>query len=278
MVKFIADIGSNHNGNIKRLFELIHIAKNIGCWGVKIQLFQADKLIHKPSFSEEFYKTVKKRELPRDWIPEIKNRCEMNDLKFGATPFDMEAIQDMKAYVDFVKISSFDIERHDLIKSAASLLKPIMISTGMISDAIELIVVKNIIQELNNDYTFLHCVSKYPTRLNEVNLENIISMIKYVGLDKVGYSDHTTNEIAIYESINYNAKVIEFHLDNGDEQGFEADYGHCWKPQHIARVIENVNNLSSMLKKGYATKEELSQRADPFDGLRPMREMRSNNV
>ncbi|MHA2179829.1 MAG: N-acetylneuraminate synthase family protein [Promethearchaeota archaeon] len=274
MIKFIADIGSNHNGDLNRLTDLIYIAKNVGCWGIKVQLFQLDKLLHKPSFTDDILHRVKMSQLPREWLPEIKNKCEIVDINFGATPFDMEAVKQMRPYVDFVKISSFDIDRKDLIEEAAKLNKPIFISTGMIKRAQQLIGIKNLLKIVNEKHCFLHCVSKYPTKLEECYLENIFRIAQYVSFNHIGYSDHTTNEIAIYEAINYGARVIEFHLDIGDDKGYENGFGHCWKPKDIERVIKNVNAIDSIRRECWPTDEELNQRADMNDGLRPMKEAR----
>jgi len=43
-IKFIADIGSNHNQDFGRCKSLIDVAKDAGCWGVKFQLFDTEKL------------------------------------------------------------------------------------------------------------------------------------------------------------------------------------------------------------------------------------------
>ena len=44
MVKFIAEVSSNHNGDLKRCLKFIETAKDCGCDGVKFQLFKIDEL------------------------------------------------------------------------------------------------------------------------------------------------------------------------------------------------------------------------------------------
>ena len=45
--KIIAEIGSNHNGNLKRCFQIINKAKELGFYAVKFQLFKINKLYSK---------------------------------------------------------------------------------------------------------------------------------------------------------------------------------------------------------------------------------------
>jgi N-acetylneuraminate synthase len=77
----------------------------------------------------------------------------------------------------------------------------------------------------------------------------------------------------------WGAKVIEFHLDL-DGKGEEFGAGHCWLPDQIAEVIRDVKK--GFVADGNGVKEPVPSessdrlwRADPSDGLRPMKEIRS---
>ena len=45
--KFIAEIGSNHNRNLKRIYKLIKKAKELEFYAVKFQFFKIEKLYSK---------------------------------------------------------------------------------------------------------------------------------------------------------------------------------------------------------------------------------------
>ena len=47
MTKFISEISSNHNGNLKRSLKMIKLSADIGFDIVKFQLFKIDKLFVK---------------------------------------------------------------------------------------------------------------------------------------------------------------------------------------------------------------------------------------
>lgn len=270
MVKFIADIGSNHNQDLERIERLIIMANYASCWGVKFQLFKAEKLWH-----ESYKKNIeisKERELPIEFIPKIKAMCHEWNLKFICTPFDMESVDILEPYVDIFKISSFDILRYDLIEKCMKTGKPLIISTGL-SNEYERLGLYSFVDQ--NDYdkktTILHCVSKYPTEAHECNL-HVIEQIRDAGFF-AGWSDHTVDEGVLYKAIELGSDIIEFHMDLEDCQGWEFEHGHCWTPLKIKNVTLNVfvGDLAYFCANKFPTDEERLMRADPCDGLRPMK-------
>lgn len=271
MTMFIADIGSNHNKDLNRCKELIRQAKEIGCWGVKFQLFEAEKLYHY-YFSDKIAK-MKEWELPTEFLSKLKNICQNYDIKFGITPFDIGSAKRACLYVDFFKISSYDILRLDLISECST--KPLIISTGGATME-EVQKVSDLFWNRPNYVpVFLHCVSEYPTKPEEVNLIRM-EQLKTLGYP-VGWSDHTVEEGVIYQAIARGAEVIEFHLDLEDGLGYESCVGHCWTPDEMQRVIYNIRIASvadGCLGNQGIDKQKIenmrSWRADPLDGLRPM--------
>lgn len=280
-IKFIADIGSNHNQDLCRIRKLIETAKEVGCWAVKFQLFKADKLYapgHIP-------KGLKENELNPDWIRNIRNICNDIDIKFGCTPFDLEAIDIIIPYVDFIKISSFDILRLDLIEKCAQTKLPIHISTGL-SNFVELQQAYDIIKKYTNNIIIYYCVSKYPSRIKDIvinklkhiNLINIIDLYKNNKIMK-GYSDHSVNSLVINCASVYDIEYIEVHFDLKDKQGNEYKYGHCWIPKELQKTIESSKIIKQLIN-NKENQDEIEllrlQRAD-IDGLRPMKKIRKIN-
>ena len=96
----------------------------------------------------------------------------------------------------------------------------------------------------------------------------------------VGWSDHTVNPGVINRAINkWGAEVVEFHMDLEGE-GDEFNAGHCWLPNQISKVIKQVKDgLSAdgdgIKKPAVSEKSDRLWRADPVDGLRPLKSLRS---
>ena len=280
MTKFIAEVCSNHNRNLKRCISFIDTAANINCYSIKFQLFKIDKL-----FSPEILKKSKKHrdrmkwELPEEFIPNIAERCFKKKIKFSCTPFYLDAVKKLKDYVDFFKISSYDILRNDLLEACAKTKKPVIISTGMASFK-EIKNAYNCLKKANcKKITILHCVSNYPTDIQNCNL-GTIKKIKDKFKCNVGWSDHTKNYEILLRTINkWKVDTIEFHLDL-DGKGNEFNMKHCWLPSEILPVIRCANGpyfYDKVKSDSFNKNEQIEKnwRSDPSDGLRPLKKLRS---
>jgi len=282
-IKFVADIGSNHNRNFARCLKLIDAAKDMGCWGVKIQIFQADKLYAKGYIPNDFERQI----FPISWTYKVADYCKQKNIKFGGTPFDLEAARTLNYYADFMKISSFDILRLDLIKACIQPNKELIISTGMaIPEEIlntRKLINKNIL--IPKHIYYLHCISDYPTKPEDCKLGNIKALKNLFNYHeyyntKVGWSDHTQDINTLYKAQMQGAEMIEFHIDLDDQLGYESINGHCYTPKMMGKTIYNILKIESTIDIQYwnpLTPEMINKRnfrADPADGLRPMRKIR----
>ena len=288
-VEFIAEISSNHNQNLQRSLRFIDESARIGCDGVKFQLFKVEEL-----FSPEVFVAkpeVKKRkqwELPLDFLPELSDRCHHHNMKFGVTPFYLQAVEELFQFVDFYKIASYELLWSDLLRACAETKKPVIVSTGMATmDEINS-AVKVLRTSRCKDLTLLHCVSGYPAPPHQCNLAAINTIRQAFCCSDlndnqaiaVGWSDHSVNPGVVYRAIHrWGAKVIEFHLDL-DGTGEEYETGHCWLPESIKDVIDDVKTGISSDGNGVKSPVPIEEsdrkwRADPLDGLRPLRSMRA---
>lgn len=281
MIEFIAEVSSNHSRDLDRCFDFIDASASVGCSAVKFQLFRLREL-----FSAEalrFKPTLLSREdweLPAAFLPELAARCHERGVQFSCTPFYIGAVAELEPYVAFYKIASYELLWDDLLAACAMTGKPIILSTGMAT----IPEIQHAVEILKNhgcaSPTLLHCTSAYPTPYQEANLAAIATLRKETGCE-VGWSDHTVEPAVIQRAIHHwGAKVIEFHLDL-DGKGEEYASGHCWLPHQIGAVISDVQK--SLVADGNGVKEpvpsELSDRmwrADPTDGLRPLKEIRAS--
>ena len=278
---FVAEVSSNHAQDIDRCYEFIDVAANIGCDAVKFQLFKIDKLFSiEARTAQPKLNDRKAWELPLHFLPYLKKRCIEKGIQFGCTPFYIEAVTELEPYVDFYKIASYELMWHELAIKCVSTKKPLVISTGMATlDEIDS-AVEAIRNAGCNDLTILSTISGYPTPVQECNLA-FISEIKKRYEVKAGWSDHTTNIGVLARAAHaYDASMIEFHLDI-DGQGDEFKTGHCWLPVKIQNAIEIIRDgfLASGSKNktlGGSEIDDRDWRADPSDGLRPLKKIRKN--
>jgi sialic acid synthase SpsE len=282
-VKFIAEVSSNHAKDLSRAKAFIAAAAQAGADAVKFQLFKIDQLFA-PEILERSaeHRARKAWELPVEFLPELKKECGRHGLAFSCTPFYLKAVAELEPHVDFFKIASYELLWTDLLKEVGATLKPVVLSTGM-STMPEIRLAVQALESVGaRDITLLHCVSAYPTTINECNLASIETMRTATGLP-VGWSDHTREPAVIERAVHrWGASTVEFHIDI-DGQGAEYRAGHCWLPQEIAPVIERIRRGEQAdgryLKA--PTEAELPDRlwrADPSDGLRPFKQIREQWV
>lgn len=279
MVKFIAEVSSNHAQDIDRCKEFVRVAAKSGFDSVKFQLFKIDELFTQDviTASKEHAKR-RKWELPVEFLPIIKEECIKNNIKLGITPFYIDAVKESIEYVDYFKIASYEILWLELIEKCALTGKPVIFSTGMA----EMHEIENayntLIKNKCSDISILHCTSAYPTPPDEVNL-SAIETIRKKFQTKIGWSDHSNNESVVISSVlRWGAEIVEIHLDL-DGNGEEFAPGHCWLPDSASRIIDICKSADMYSGSGLKVPvpSELNDRdwrADPSDGLRPLKIIR----
>lgn len=279
---FVAEVSSNHHRDLNRCLRFIDTAAEVGCDSIKFQLFRIEELFASEILEKSSVLRARKEwELPVEFLPFLTSRCRELRMQFSCTPFYLQAVEELLPYVDFYKIASYELLWNDLLAACASTRKPVVLSTGMatmdeIGGAVE------ILRSGCNDLTLLHCVSGYPSPVNESNLAAIETLADEFNC-KIGWSDHSVSPAVIYRAVHrWNASMIEFHLDL-DGDGDEFKMGHCWLPDQIKQVIALVED--GFISDGHSDKKptpaelpDRDWRADPADGLRPLKKLRQQWV
>jgi len=281
MVKFIAEVSSNHSRDIERCYRFIEASAKAGCEAVKFQLFRIDQLFApKILASSEAHRRRRQWELPLEFLPMLAQHSRACGIEFCCTPFYLEAVSELEPHVDFYKIASYELLWDELLAACAATGKPVVLSTGMATMEEILHAVDVLKRNGCAAPTLLHCTSAYPTPYQDANLAAIDTLRQATGCE-VGWSDHTVEPGVIHRAIHrYGARVVEFHLDL-DGQGDEYAAGHCWLPEQIGRVITDVSHALGADGDGIKAPvpSELPDRlwrADPSDGLRPMKAIRES--
>jgi sialic acid synthase SpsE len=278
--RFVAEVSSNHNGDLQRALKFVEVSASCGFSAVKFQLFEVDKLFS-PEALSAFPKLSQRQkwQLPSEFIPPLAERAHLLGLQFSCTPFDLESADFLAPYVDFYKIASYELLWHDLIEVCSKKGVPLVLSTGM-ANLEEIDAAVGLVRERypETELTLLHAVSSYPAPVQECNLA-AISSLRDRFRTNVGWSDHTVSPSVILNSVlRHQASMVEMHIDL-DGKGFEFESQHCWLPDSAKSVIESVRMALSADGNGLkaptpAEIPDRNWRADPKDGLRPLMEIR----
>ncbi len=286
MTQFVSEVSSNHEQDMKRCLKFINASANIGCDAVKFQLFKVEELFAPEILSKSpVHRARKAWELPEEFLPALSRYAHEKNMQFACTPFYLKAVEILFPFVDFYKIASYELLWHDLLAECAQTGKPVVIATGMASMDEVKAAVEVLEKNKCRDLTLLHCVSAYPVPPEDCNLAAIDTLRREFGL-KTGWSDHSVNPLVIHRAVHhFKADMIEFHLDI-DGKGAEFSAGHCWLPEDMRQTIESICNAQPskdwVLADGNGRKQpvaselhDLQWRADPEDGLRPFKSVRS---
>ncbi|HXC55533.1 MAG TPA: N-acetylneuraminate synthase family protein [Rhizomicrobium sp.] len=277
---FIAEASSNHDRDLGRALAFVDAAAEAGCDAVKFQLFKIDRMFAPEILSRSAkHRARKEWELPLAHLAPLAERCLARGIQFSCTPFYLEAVAELRPFVSFYKVASYELLVTPLLEACAATGKPVVLSTGM-ATMDEIAAAATVLKRAGAaDITLLHCVSAYPTPAAEANLAAIAAIREATGC-KTGWSDHTRRPAVIERAVHrWGAAAVEFHLDL---EGAGAEYaaGHCWLPGEIAPVIARIRE--SLVADGAGFKgpqpSELADRdwrADPADGMRPLRSVRA---
>ncbi len=260
-VLIIAEVGINHNGNLKTALKLIEKAKKAGADIVKFQTFNSSKIasdkaelvdyqkdnIHKKNQKE----MLQALELSDNDIEQIIFKCNDVGIEYLTTAFDDESLskiskQSLKRY----KIPSGEITNLPYLRKIASFGKPIIMSTGM-SDLKEVLWALDKLIEggsSKENITILHCTSEYPCPLESVNLRAMKTLYNNFKTD-IGYSDHTLGiEVAI-AAVGMGAKIIEKHITL-DKNMIGPDHKASIEPYEFKKMVESIRIIEKSLGDG----------------------------
>jgi N-acetylneuraminate synthase len=250
----IAEIGSNHNGDMNLCDRLIDAAAETGAHAVKFQSWTDKSLIAKEEYDRNTEYSDKKKhfgtlremvtayQFTSDQHVQAKARCAERGIAFCSTPFSAEEIDLLESLdVPFFKIASMDVVHLPLLRYVARKRRPILISTGMATLGEIEQAVDTVRSEGNDQIVLLHCVSIYPPEYETIHLRNM-EMLQRAFDCPVGFSDHTLGTAIPLAAIALGACVIEKHftLDQHMEGWDHAISANPEQMQTIAREGKNV--------------------------------------
>ena len=255
----VAEISANHCGKIEIAKKLIKCAKINNADAVKLQTYKANTMtinsrnknfIIKKGLWKNYslWDLYDKAHTPWAWHKELFNYAKKLKIKIFSTPFDETAVDFLeKLNCPFYKISSFEMNDIPLIKKVCQTRKPIIISTGTASLK-EINTTYNAAKKFGaKDITLLYCVSKYPSKIEDFHMNNIMIMKKKFKC-RIGFSDHSTNNLVACSAVAAGAEIVEKHiaLDN-QKNGLDIEFS--LKGKQIKIFKNDIINIYKMFTK-----------------------------
>ncbi len=217
----IAEIGQNHNGEVRLAKKLIDMAVDCGANAVKFQKRDIPSELTKEAFDKpydnpnSFGKTYGEHrmflELNESQHLELKEYAQAKGITYFCTPCDVPSVELLERIdCPFYKVASRDVTNIPLLEALSKTGKPIIISTGMASlDDIDEAL--KVMQPKKNKFAILQCTSEYPCSLENVNLKVMDTLAEKYGY-VVGFSDHTSGIVVSTAASVMGAAIIEKHI------------------------------------------------------------------
>lgn len=232
-VYVIGEIGQNHNGSVdlaKLITEIAARPIQENLFNLSLRPMDAVKMT-KRDLKEELSQSQMDRpytsahsfgatygehraflELEDEAHFEVYKHAKSLGLDFVETLCAVGCLSMLKLFTpDRLKVASRDLTNLPLLQALAETKIPIILSTGMagqkeLDDALAVIV------KSHENISILHCVSEYPTRPANVNLNTIKFLQKNYSKYMIGYSDHTIGIATPVAAVAMGAQIIEKHI------------------------------------------------------------------
>tara|TARA_B100001996_G_scaffold382920_1_gene376313 strand:+ start:6289 stop:7347 length:1059 start_codon:yes stop_codon:yes gene_type:complete len=258
---FVADIAANHDGDLSKAKELIHLAAEAGADAAKFQHFSAETIVsdkgfkdlgsqksHQSKWTKSVFETYKDASIDLSWTVELKNTCDKAGIAFFSSPYSIELVDHLDNYVPAYKIGSGDITWLEIIKHVAKKGKPYMIATGA-SSITDVERVINEVKNINNKIVIMQCNTNYTAsheNFKYINI-NVLKLYKKNFPELIlGLSDHTPGHTTVLGAVTLGARVIEKHFTDDNERD-GPDHKFSMNPTTWKLMVESTRELEISL-------------------------------
>jgi len=257
LVFLTAEIGINHNGDIKIAKKLIDLVSKCGCDAVKFQKRTVEKVYSKEVLDSPrdspWGNTTRDQKLGLEFGKKeydiIDSYCKDKNIDWYASAWDVDSKLFLRQYnLKYNKIASAMLTNIPLLEKVAEEKKHTFIATGMstmeqIKKAVELF------RKFDCPFELMHCNSSYPMKMEEANLKCIETLRDEFHCN-IGYSGHETVSylICVVATV-LGATSIERHITL-DRSMYGSDHAASLEQMGLERMVKNVRQVEMVLADG----------------------------
>jgi len=249
----IAEIGINHNGDMKLAKELIDTSFTSGCDAVKFQKRDIESVYTKEELDtpreSPFGTTTREQkegiEFSIEEYKELQDYTHKLGLDFIVSCWDEKSLDLVEEHLDvkYHKIASAMATNKSFLKKLNDTHKPVILSVGMCNDD----EVQAAMEILHSVKYVLACTSTYPTKAEEINLKYVETLKRLYPYTKVGFSNHYNGLDACVGSIVFGAECVEFHITK-DRTMYGSDQPASIQDVH--NLVDSIRKMELMIGDG----------------------------
>jgi sialic acid synthase SpsE len=246
----IAEIGANHDQDLKLALDMISMAAEAGADAVKFQSIRFDRLYDSAKEPAEFREWFRQIELDEAWYPQLAERARSAGVDFLSSPTYVEAIDLLLACgVPALKLASPQVQGNlPLVRRAASTGLPLILSMGYAEYGDIANALATCREAGNEQLVLLHCVSKYPAAPSEARLAFVRTLAAMTGFP-TGFSDHTLGTHMAAAAVALGACAIEKHVTM-DRARSGPDHHFALTFPELRSMVAHVREVEEALGDG----------------------------
>ncbi|MFA6552381.1 MAG: pseudaminic acid synthase [Candidatus Paceibacterota bacterium] len=258
----IAEMSGNHNQSLERAKKLIEMAAEAKVDAVKLQTYTPDTItlnsdkeyfqvkVNDAWKGKTLYKLYGEAYTPWEWQAELKKYAESLGLILFSTPFDQTAVDFLESLeVSLYKVASFEVVDIPLLEKIGKTKKPVIMSRGMSSKEELELAMKTLKKNGAPSVAVLQCVSSYPAKPEEMNLNTIRDISEKFKV-VAGLSSHTLDSRVASLAVASGASIIEQHFtlaraDGGPDAAFSLE------PNELKELVKTVRQTEIIMGKPF---------------------------
>jgi len=262
---FIADIASNHDGDLERAQALIWAAKEAGADAAKFQHFKARNLVsgtgfenlntsaeHQDGWGKSVFEIYEENEYQREWDIALHTECKKAGVDFMTSPYDREAIDSVEPLVAAYKIGSGDITTPEILDRISRKPQPVFLACGA-SSMDDVVRAVDVLLEHTTRLGLMQCNTNYTGSLENfrhINL-NVLRTFSVLWPEMIlGLSDHTPGHSTVLAAVALGARCIEKHFTD-DNARVGPDHPFSMNPVSWCEMVDRTREVEAALGDGF---------------------------
>lgn len=219
---FIFELANNHMGDvshgIKIIEELARVAKQFPFqFAVKMQYRDLDTFIH-PDFAKrddiKYVKRFSETRLSTEQRRELIKAIKDNGFIAMCTPFDNISVKHIvEDGFDILKVGSCSFTDWPMLEQAVQTELPMILSTGGASLE-DIDNVYGFLENRKKTFAFMHCIAEYPTKSENMQMNQIDLLRSRYPKIRIGYSTHEVagEQLAVAMAVAKGCTLFEKHV------------------------------------------------------------------
>lgn len=245
----VAEIGVNHEGDLKSARRLIGLAADAGADAVKFQTYTPER--YASASDPERLARVTAFALGREDMYALKEVADSLGIGFFSTALTEDCVQHLTELSDVIKVASGDLDFEPVIRSAAASGATMILSTGLgtleeIDRAVNWVRSEIGDGELSERLILMQCVSAYPTPIDEAGV-HAITVLRDRYQVPVGYSNHVIGPHACYAAVALGAPIVEVHFTDRKAGRSFRDHALSMEPDELSSLVATLPRIRASL-------------------------------